>query len=148
VIDRRAARALLAARESLRDAAAATHLGAVALESRLAEETATRHAELARAYDDAAAARRAATSVEALAQSSRAVEVARQRLAEAATRRDLAAAQTERAAAALRGRSKDARSAAVLTERAERAHAIAEHCREQRTYDDLGARLRAPLAPK
>lgn len=140
MIDRRTARALLAARELLRSAAAAEQQAEQERHARALAASAEATRQLDAAYVEAEGAMRAAPSVEALALATHAMDTLRQRAEELAAAVLEAERRVERATAALRLRSRQAHGAARLAEKAAHAHDQQERRREQLLHDDLARR--------
>ncbi len=137
MIDKRAARALLAVRELLRSVAAADQQFAQEQRARLADERAAAASRLIAAHARARAAMLAAPSVEALALEAHAFDALRVRADELALALDEAELRVARATSALRERSRQAHGATRLAEKAAHYHSQREHRREQLLHDDL-----------
>lgn len=140
MIDKRAARALLAVRELLRDVAAAEQQLAQEQRMRISDECAAAASRLTTAHARTRAAMLAAPSVEVLALEVHALDALRGRADELALALDEAERQVARATSALRERSRQAHGATRLAEKAAHYHSQRAYRREQLLHDDLQRR--------
>lgn len=137
MIDKRAARALLAVRELLRSVAAADQQVAQEQRARISDEYAAAASCLTAAHARARAAMLAAPSVEVLALEVHAFDALRVRADELSLALEEAERRVARATSALRERSRQAHGATRLAEKAAHYHSQRERRREQLLHDDL-----------
>lgn len=140
MIDKRAARALLAVRELLRSVAAADQQAEQARRARALAECAEAMQHLSAAYDRATEAMLAAPTVEALALAAHAPAPLRLRADELTRTLREADHRVERASFALRERNRQAHGATRLAEKVAHHHSQRERRLEQLQHDDLPRR--------